>query len=79
LLLTGDLNMDTAKAVRITGMEPLGGRQPTFPVQDPDVQLDHVLAEGFTGTAKASVRRLPVSDHLALVVDLEACDAQSDP
>jgi endonuclease/exonuclease/phosphatase family metal-dependent hydrolase len=72
LLLTGDLNMDTAKAVRITGMEPLGGRQPTFPVQDPNVQLDHVLAGGFTGTAKASVRRLPVSDHLALVVDLEA-------
>lgn len=71
LLLTGDLNMDSGKALRVTDMRPLGGRQPTFPVQDPTVQLDHVLSDGFSGTARASVRRLPVSDHLALVVDLE--------
>jgi len=72
LLLTGDLNMDPAKAARVSGMGPLGDPQPTFPVWAPDVQLDHVLASGFTGTAHASVRRLPVSDHLALVVDLGA-------
>ncbi|WGL53832.1 endonuclease/exonuclease/phosphatase family protein [Nocardioides sp. BP30] len=73
LLLTGDLNMDTAKAARVSGMRPLGARCPTFPVRTPQVQLDHVLADGFEGlVAKASVRRLPVSDHLALVVDVEA-------
>ena len=71
LLLTGDLNMSTAKAVRVSGMRPLGGDNPTFPVESPTAQLDHVLGSGFTGTARASVRRLPVSDHLALVVDLE--------
>jgi endonuclease/exonuclease/phosphatase family metal-dependent hydrolase len=73
LLLTGDLNMDTAKAVRLSGMQPLGGRRLTFPVDMPEVQLDHVLADGLGGIhATASVRRLAVSDHLALVVDLEA-------
>jgi endonuclease/exonuclease/phosphatase family metal-dependent hydrolase len=72
LLLTGDLNMGAAKAARVTGLDPLGEPQATFPVQEPGVQLDHVLASGFTGVATTSVRRLPVSDHLALVVDLEA-------
>lgn len=73
LLLTGDLNMDVAKAAKVSGMQPLGGRCPTFPVQAPTVQLDHVLADGFDGlVATTSVRRLPVSDHLALVVDVEA-------
>ena len=71
LLLTGDLNMDAAKAARFSGMTPLGDRCPTFPVEAPERQLDHVLADGFTGTARASVKRLPVSDHLALVVDIE--------
>lgn len=72
LLLTGDLNMDTAKAVRVSGLKPVGDRRLTFPVQAPEVQLDHVLADGFDGVvATTSVRRLPVSDHLALVVDLE--------
>lgn len=70
LLLTGDLNMDAAKATRVSRMASLGGRHDTFPVHAPEVQLDHVLAAGFAGTATASVRRLPVSDHLALVVDL---------
>jgi len=72
LILTGDLNMETAKAVRATGMQPLGVRQPTFPVEAPTTQLDHVLGDGLPHSvqSRASVRRLPVSDHLALVVDL---------
>jgi endonuclease/exonuclease/phosphatase family metal-dependent hydrolase len=72
LLLTGDLNMDTDRAARASRMTPLGDRQPTFPVEAPRRQLDHVLADGYGGAATASVRRLPVSDHLALVVDLSA-------
>jgi endonuclease/exonuclease/phosphatase family metal-dependent hydrolase len=34
------------------------------------VQLDHILADPPL-RARASVRRLPVSDHLALVADIE--------
>ena len=71
LLLTGDFNMDGAKAARVSGMKPLGDRCPTFPVEAPHRQLDHVLADGFAGEVRASVRRLPVSDHLALVIDIE--------
>jgi len=71
LLLTGDLNMSAAKAARISALRPLGDECPTFPVESPTAQLDHVLADGFTGRAHASVRQLPVSDHLALVVDIE--------
>jgi endonuclease/exonuclease/phosphatase family metal-dependent hydrolase len=36
----------------------------------PRVQLDHVLADGLAGAARATVHRLPVSDHAALTVDL---------
>ena len=71
LLLTGDLNMSAAKAARVSALTPLGGEHPTFPVEAPTAQLDHVLADGFDGVAHASVRRLPVSDHLALILDLE--------
>ncbi|MGZ6734509.1 MAG: endonuclease/exonuclease/phosphatase family protein [Nocardioides sp.] len=71
LLLTGDLNMGAAKAARVSGLTPLGEPSATFPVESPTAQLDHVLADGFDGTARASVRQLPVSDHLALVIDLE--------
>ncbi|MGZ4453584.1 MAG: endonuclease/exonuclease/phosphatase family protein, partial [Nocardioides sp.] len=63
--------MGTTKAARVSGLTPLGELCPTFPVESPAVQLDHVLADGFTGTARASVRQLAVSDHLALVIDLE--------
>lgn len=70
-LLMGDLNMDTARAVRHTGMRPLTTLA-TFPAEAPERQLDHILA---TGNLTASVtarqaHRLPVSDHLALSVDL---------
>lgn len=72
LLVTGDFNMEAAKAAKVSGLAPIGGHCPTFPVDSPTAQLDHVLAEGFTGTARASVCRLPVSDHLALVVDIDS-------
>jgi endonuclease/exonuclease/phosphatase family metal-dependent hydrolase len=68
MLLTGDLNMGVERAERISGMTSLA-RHPTFPAVDPHEQLDHVLADRPL-PARTEVRRLPLSDHLALVVDL---------
>jgi endonuclease/exonuclease/phosphatase family metal-dependent hydrolase len=69
LVLTGDLNMGLARAAGITRMRPLV-TAPTFPVHAPREQLDHVLADGEGHVVAAGPRRLPISDHLALVVDL---------
>lgn len=69
LLLTGDLNMGPERAALLTGLTGIADHA-TFPWDDPREQLDHVLADPPL-RARASVRRLPVSDHLALVVDLE--------
>jgi endonuclease/exonuclease/phosphatase family metal-dependent hydrolase len=69
LLLAGDLNMGphrAAMASRLTGL----GSQRTFPADAPREQIDHVLTDPPL-RARTSTRRLPVSDHLALVVDLD--------
>ena len=39
LLLTGDLNMSSAKAVRTSGLTALGDASPTFPAEAPTAQL----------------------------------------
>jgi endonuclease/exonuclease/phosphatase family metal-dependent hydrolase len=71
LLLMGDLNMAPAAARRVTGLRELASG-PTFPAQNPLVQLDHVLARGEVGRVRsAQIRPMPLSDHCALVVDLE--------
>lgn len=70
LILTGDLNMEAARAARVSGLHPLGAH-PTFPVAAPQRQLDHVLSDSPT-KARTSVCRLPVSDHLAYIVDIDA-------
>lgn len=69
LVLTGDLNMAPDRAARITGMHPLAAHL-TFPADEPVEQLDHVLAEPAL-RARSEVRWLGVSDHRALVVDVE--------
>jgi endonuclease/exonuclease/phosphatase family metal-dependent hydrolase len=70
LLLTGDLNMGTERAARLSGMTPVAAG-PTFPADEPTEQLDHVLADPpLPDTVRAEVHRLPLSDHCALVVDL---------
>jgi endonuclease/exonuclease/phosphatase family metal-dependent hydrolase len=61
--------MDAHRAATASGLTGLAG-QPTFPSDRPREQLDHVLADP-PMRARASTRRLPVSDHLALVVDLD--------
>lgn len=69
LVLTGDLNMGAERAERITGMTSLAD-DPTFPADDPSEQLDHVLADPVL-PSQSEARRMRLSDHRALVVDLE--------
>ena len=69
-LLLGDLNMSPAAATRLTGMRPLV-TAPTFPVDRPRAQIDHVLAgTGGLVASDGGAVALPVSDHRALVVDV---------
>jgi endonuclease/exonuclease/phosphatase family metal-dependent hydrolase len=69
LLLMGDLNMGADRAAALTGMRGLAAH-PTFPVDEPREQLDHVLADGAVRVEASEARRLALSDHQALVVDL---------
>ncbi|WNV76308.1 endonuclease/exonuclease/phosphatase family protein [Geodermatophilus sp. DSM 44513] len=70
LVLMGDLNTETRQAVRVSGLRSLvPAATPTFPVDAPTRQLDHVLARGpVTSAGPAEAVRLPLSDHRALVV-----------
>ncbi|MFL6061352.1 MAG: endonuclease/exonuclease/phosphatase family protein [Marmoricola sp.] len=70
LLLAGDLNMGVARATRTTGMRELISA-PTFPWDEPERQLDHLLADGPCRVRGGGAVRLPISDHRALVVDLD--------
>jgi endonuclease/exonuclease/phosphatase (EEP) superfamily protein YafD len=66
----GDLNMADGLPARITGYRQLA-RHFTFPLDEPDRQLDHILLRGWLGEVTASsAPALPLSDHRALIVDL---------
>lgn len=70
-VLLGDLNLPPRVVRALTrGWEPLAG-DATFPAFRPRVQLDHVLAHDLPAhTTTAEAVRMPLSDHLALTVDL---------
>ncbi len=68
LVLMGDLNLGPPRASRLTGLAPLA-TGPTFPSDSPTRQIDHILGRGVAGTGGPVL--LPVSDHRALVADLE--------
>ncbi len=71
VVLMGDLNMSGTQPSKITGYRPLA-RQLTFPIEHPERQLDHILLRGRLGRVSAtSAPVLPLSDHRALIVDLE--------
>ncbi len=70
LLVTGDLNMDAARAARVSGLRPVA-EAATFPADDPDRQLDHVLARGRFDVRRTSAPRAAISDHRPLVVELD--------
>jgi endonuclease/exonuclease/phosphatase family metal-dependent hydrolase len=69
-ILLGDLNLPGPLPRWASGWRSLADAK-TYPADRPSVQVDHVLAHGgvpyVTGV---EVRRLPLSDHRALVVDL---------
>jgi endonuclease/exonuclease/phosphatase family metal-dependent hydrolase len=70
LVLMGDLNMTPPTPSAMTGWQPLASGL-TFPVDEPDRQLDHVLLRGSLGPVTAvSTPALPLSDHRALTVDI---------
>ncbi len=71
-LLVGDLNLPWAVPRLTTGWTQLA-RVPTYPSHRPRVQFDHVLADGLAESAVRDVQamRLPVSDHCAVVVDVD--------
>ena len=70
-VLLGDLNLRPRRATRITGMQPIASGA-TFPSDEPTVQLDHILVKGQLHGATGGPTALPVSDHLALVADLQS-------
>jgi len=70
MVLMGDLNMTPPTPSAMTGWQPLASGL-TFPVDEPDRQLDHVLLRGSLGpVAAVSTPALPLSDHRALTVDI---------
>lgn len=71
-LLLGDFNLPGSIPRRVTGWARLA-RVATYPSYGPRVQLDHVLGSNLGPEAVRAVTapRLAVSDHCALVVDLD--------
>ena len=71
-ILCGDLNLPGRVPGSLTGWAELA-RAPTYPSWRPRVQWDHILASGIglDAVRAATTMRLPVSDHCALVVDVE--------
>jgi endonuclease/exonuclease/phosphatase family metal-dependent hydrolase len=73
VVLLGDLNLTERIATRITRWTPLVSA-PTFPAPRPRWQLDHALAAALPPGVRTTGRtvELPVSDHRAIVIDLES-------
>ncbi len=72
VVLLGDLNLTERIATRITGWTPLVSA-PTFPAPRPRWQLDHALAASLPPGVRTTGRtvELSISDHRAVVIDLE--------
>ena len=69
-VLLGDLNMPPPFPRALTRWQVLA-RTRTYPAWEPRVQLDHALASGaLPPVLSVEAPRLPVSDHLGLVVEL---------
>jgi endonuclease/exonuclease/phosphatase family metal-dependent hydrolase len=66
----GDLNMAPGRATALTRMRAAGAHL-TFPVETPREQLDHILLDGEVHAVASSAPRLALSDHRALVAELE--------
>ena len=70
-LLLGDLNMPRPFPEWTSGWRPLAEAR-TYPADNPFLQVDHALSSGPPPPVRAvEARRLPLSDHLALILDVE--------
>ena len=71
-VLLGDINLPGGIPATISSWRSLA-RAKTFPAEEPKLQIDHALGYGpLPPVAAVGTRRLPLSDHRALVVDLES-------
>jgi endonuclease/exonuclease/phosphatase family metal-dependent hydrolase len=71
LVLMGDLNLTDGRPTAVTRYRALGAAA-TFPADRPQRQLDHVLLRGGAADVSlATAMQLPVSDHRALMADVE--------
>jgi endonuclease/exonuclease/phosphatase family metal-dependent hydrolase len=71
VVLLGDLNMSGTVPSQVTGYASLAAH-PTFPLDEPTRQLDHILLRGSLGAVTGSrAPRYDLSDHRALAVDLD--------
>ena len=69
-VLAGDLNVPGPFPRIATGWRPLASAK-TYPADRPSEQVDHDLAHGdVPAVATVEVRRQPLSDHRALIVEL---------
>jgi endonuclease/exonuclease/phosphatase family metal-dependent hydrolase len=69
VVLMGDLNLDGPSPERLSSMRALA-TAPTFPVDAPDRQLDHILGDGPVTSVTGTALALGLSDHRALVADV---------
>ena len=68
MVLLGDLNLAGGRPARFSGLRPLVVA-PTFPLDRPDRQLDHILVDGpLDVTEPGAAVDLGMSDHRALQV-----------
>ncbi|HEX3002739.1 MAG TPA: endonuclease/exonuclease/phosphatase family protein [Angustibacter sp.] len=70
-VLAGDLNLPGPVPAWLTGWTSLG-RAATYPAPAPRVQLDHLLTDAGPSSGVVQALSLEVSDHLALVGDVDA-------
>jgi endonuclease/exonuclease/phosphatase family metal-dependent hydrolase len=69
-VLMGDLNLNAQAVARTSALRPLGVAQ-TFPAENPNRQLDHILTDDPTLQARqSSAPLLSISDHRPLVAEI---------
>lgn len=72
-ILMGDLDLEPPLASRVTRLQALA-TQPTFPMEEPTRQIDHILGREVVTQDVGEAVQLAVSDHRALVADLHLAE-----